>query len=516
MKRRTFLASASLLGVPGAAAAGNPDLSTPIIDDRRIATSVREYGATGDGVTDDSSAIQAAVDANQSVFFPAGNYRVEKGIRLSSGASLTGHRGANLINGGNGYLLYATGRIHTLRAIRKDAMPADPEFHIASDALADFEVGSGFYLQSERSPLGRTDHKAAEIGIVKQVASRTIGVVGALSERYAMSDSAMSAAVTFIDSVSVSGLNLRNAYAKENPDSRTSALIYLEFVRDFQIFGCRLVENNGTGVAVFNCISGIVQGNTIGDLGDRNQGVLGYGVQLGYSTRDVLVSGNAFHSCRHAVTTGTGTRSSQTPGYGVSRGLSVVGNTVSQCSNAALDTHEDTNGITFAGNTVHSCDSVGIHIRCHGSVVSGNTISTCRGAGVRVSNSAQNAVVSANNIQNIWQRGRSGDGIIVDARSVSITDNVVSGCGQHGVAIQRHATSGIILGNNTCQNYGRERDGNGINFGSGGEVTHTIINANLCMKDPAAAKAGAAFAMTRGTRLNASNCVVANNIFDDQ
>lgn len=49
---------------------------------------VRRYGAKGDGTTDDWAAIQAALDDVPStggqVFFPAGNYRIEKPLRLKT------------------------------------------------------------------------------------------------------------------------------------------------------------------------------------------------------------------------------------------------------------------------------------------------------------------------------------------------------------------------------------------------------------------------------------------------
>lgn len=38
--------------------------------------SVLDFGATGDGVADDTAAIQAAIDASEAVYFPAGTYRV--------------------------------------------------------------------------------------------------------------------------------------------------------------------------------------------------------------------------------------------------------------------------------------------------------------------------------------------------------------------------------------------------------------------------------------------------------
>tara|TARA_R110002124_G_scaffold116438_1_gene272963 strand:- start:31 stop:2238 length:2208 start_codon:yes stop_codon:yes gene_type:complete len=48
---------------------------------------VKDYGALGDGVTDDTVAIQAAVDAHRSVFIPYGTYLLTTAIVLSKGYS---------------------------------------------------------------------------------------------------------------------------------------------------------------------------------------------------------------------------------------------------------------------------------------------------------------------------------------------------------------------------------------------------------------------------------------------
>ena len=37
---------------------------------------VLDYGATGDGVTDDTAALQAALDTNSVAYLPAGKYRI--------------------------------------------------------------------------------------------------------------------------------------------------------------------------------------------------------------------------------------------------------------------------------------------------------------------------------------------------------------------------------------------------------------------------------------------------------
>jgi len=44
--------------------------------------SVKDFGATGDGVTDDTAAIQAAIDASESVYFPSGVYKIISTLNL--------------------------------------------------------------------------------------------------------------------------------------------------------------------------------------------------------------------------------------------------------------------------------------------------------------------------------------------------------------------------------------------------------------------------------------------------
>jgi hypothetical protein len=58
--------------------------------------SVKDYGATGNGSTNDYAAIQAAIDAIESagtggfVFFPPGSYKINTGLRIKKGVKLVG------------------------------------------------------------------------------------------------------------------------------------------------------------------------------------------------------------------------------------------------------------------------------------------------------------------------------------------------------------------------------------------------------------------------------------------
>jgi hypothetical protein len=57
----------------------------------KFVTDVRDYGAVGDGVTDDSEAIQAAIDSGSAIHFPAGHYYIgQTTIRLRRFQTLFG------------------------------------------------------------------------------------------------------------------------------------------------------------------------------------------------------------------------------------------------------------------------------------------------------------------------------------------------------------------------------------------------------------------------------------------
>jgi hypothetical protein len=70
-------------------------------------TSVRDAGARGDGTTDDTQAIQAAIDKHPVVYFPAGRYRVSDTLRLKPDTVLIGlHPGLTQLRLPNGSPLY--------------------------------------------------------------------------------------------------------------------------------------------------------------------------------------------------------------------------------------------------------------------------------------------------------------------------------------------------------------------------------------------------------------------------
>ncbi len=76
--------------------AGTNAVPTTVQAKLRETVSVKDFGAVGDGVTDDTAAIQAAIDSltgtngHRAVYFPNGTYNISRPLRLFTGQCLVG------------------------------------------------------------------------------------------------------------------------------------------------------------------------------------------------------------------------------------------------------------------------------------------------------------------------------------------------------------------------------------------------------------------------------------------
>lgn len=87
--------------------AGTGAVATNVQAKLRQYVSVKDFGAVGNGVADDTAAIQAAINSavtlNNSVYFPSGTYQITSTISLPNNIALVGETERNVNVGGNVY-----------------------------------------------------------------------------------------------------------------------------------------------------------------------------------------------------------------------------------------------------------------------------------------------------------------------------------------------------------------------------------------------------------------------------
>jgi hypothetical protein len=74
--------SASLQSSPSTTPSSN--IVTALVSAKNV-INVKDYGAKGDGVTDDTAAIQSAIQSNAVILFPAGTYLISNTIQIAAG-----------------------------------------------------------------------------------------------------------------------------------------------------------------------------------------------------------------------------------------------------------------------------------------------------------------------------------------------------------------------------------------------------------------------------------------------
>ena len=96
-------------------AAGTGAVQRTALTKFRDTVSVKDFGAVGDGTTDDTVAIQAAINTGKNIVFPEGTYRVNNLTQSTNSQSFHGHGQAFLMKNANGPLLTCTGQSLTFK-----------------------------------------------------------------------------------------------------------------------------------------------------------------------------------------------------------------------------------------------------------------------------------------------------------------------------------------------------------------------------------------------------------------
>lgn len=442
--------------------------------------SVKAYGATGDGVTNDTSFIQAAIDAAAAagggcVLLPSGDYSANQ-IALKSRVWLVAENGARIlkiagsVSDTNNAINMSGTVTATSSALTGSAVPEDGSVAVADGSL--FAAGDWCLLRDNTWADTGVAGRNQEIVYISGVATNTVSFRSAVIGAYATTDSAELVKITpIVDSV-VSGVEIVvPAGATTGGGIRLDVTANCS-VRDCTIYG----PNDNPGIDVLRSCGAEVSGNKIYDGQENGTGGYGYAIQIGESSHHVRVFGNHQDNVRESVATNRArmvvftcntarncfdshfnTHGSWCDGIVISNNVSTGGLYAYYCGYA---THKkaDTN-VLIIGNSVSFTKSYGIATnsptgkegsnisiignKVHGFGVDNNNspgISVARGTNVFVSGNQITGSGSANEDQGILAT------LIVDG---AISGNMISGLSA-GYGIQlTDCTNVNVMGNST-------------------------------------------------------------------
>ncbi len=325
--------------------------------------SVKDFGAKGDGATDDSNAFQKAIETASDVFVPKGTYIITKGIELQSnqkvtlspaavlkwrsklkakglfyitdkenvvveGGTIDGEHDANPTGTLNGIWIRGTSHRVTIKDIFIKEIPSDIE--------RGYHAGDGIYFGKSKE--GKFPHDVLVTGCYFENNIRNqISITGGQHIRI----------------VGCSFANGRNSGVDLEPNTLNGD------IEDITIVG-NSFNNTKNGVDITKAAHAVVvSGNTIRCPINPAPGTCG--VRMGPAAFDVTVCGNSIYGAqagvkmngRNAVVTGNRI-------YSSTRGLWVEGW-----------------GHVVTGNLVEGAVEVGLMVDAEGANVSNNTLYNC-------------------------------------------------------------------------------------------------------------------------------------------
>ena len=401
-----------------------------------ITINVKDYGAKGDGTTDDTAAIAAAVSAlpvGAGLYVPAGTYPVTAWPSMPDQTTIRGEgpevTTIRRTGWGDEVLIRWTGSLAgaPLATTTADISPSNSQITVNSTASL---VAGGWYILGTNTDWSTVDTnmRRGELIQVATIQSATQFLIhGQARDRYSVAGVTTIRPIQFKRNVGISNLSVVDS----QPGTHQTGLVQFYacqgvHARNIKLVGCNLygLQFNAVHTAVASDCN-ISEGRD-----DVANGYTGYGINISRCAEDIAITGCRFNKLRHGVTTG-----SSAGAYGVPRNVVVSGCTASQMTNAAFDTHPPGANITFTGCSATS-SQIGFQLRSKDSRIIGCSISHCND-GIQLNNDCAGSSVVSCVIRSL-KSSSAGRGIVVAASP----DRVLI----QGNAFENYQGYGIIIG----------------------------------------------------------------------
>jgi parallel beta-helix repeat protein len=388
---------------------------------------VKDYGAVGDGVTDDTAAIQAAINAAELnnggvVFFGSSTYRCDSSLTIDSDGVILELAGGTLdftnlpittTSATPAVGLYVSGLAGSDVLVSADINAKDRQITVAS--TTGISAGDVLLIKSTQLYMDGASgtEKREEIGVVESVDSgTTLTFENMIKFSYATASTAEITPLTMVNDVQVKNGTILMGGVGSGHDG-----IKANYASGFLIENCTVKKGENTNIWVRYSKDAQIKNCKIEEATDPSFINTGYGVLFSHSSVNCVVQRCSFLNNRHHVAGGT-----------MACDIRVLNNYCGQSSDAALDCHEPCFWWKFSENFIDGNNSTGIGLRGQFCEVTNNTIkNSSSGIAIYIHSYDTNPagqrriVVTGNRIENCRQ------GIIFDGTTAEIFDSLCSG-----------------------------------------------------------------------------------------
>jgi parallel beta-helix repeat protein len=480
---------------------------------------VRLYGAAGDGVANDTAAIQAAIDAAAAagggdVIVPNGDY-LENELALKSGVRIVGQGGARFIKL-PGTFSDTNNAINISGSVSATASNASANVSVGASSIAVvdgslFSSGDWCLVRDNTWAQAGVAGRNQEIVRVSSVATNTVNFKSATIGAYLTSDTAELVKITPVVGASVAGIEI-----VVPTGTNTGGGVYANVTALCSVENCKISGANDNASIQFDRSANVrIFGNTLFDGQSITTSGYGYAIIVGESSHNVHISGNHQENMRESAASNR------------ARAVTFTENSSQSCEDTHFNTHGSwCDGVVISNNT--SCGSryaydvgFGTHKRGDLNVsIIGNTIKDTRFHGISVFSpvglEGTNISIIGNNISGFGRTTASSDGVrITRANNVIVSGNNIDGQSLTNAAysILVEESSDVVISGNLIHD---NTNGYGItltdctNTDVIGNSAHDISSFNY---RTTGTNTGCSFRgnVADDTTVSLSSCVVAGN-----